>query len=105
MENLGKITLFGIMIVGAFFTALLGTKIIISIADLYQLGFITKMTFVQIYGLITIINIVKYKKSKSSDEDSKFEIMIKKSFIEILWKVIFLLMGWGLAFASYYIIS
>lgn len=105
MENLGKVTLFVIMIVGAFLTTLLGAKIIMSIADLYQLGFITKLSFVQLYGLITIINIVKYKKEKDEKEKEDFEAMIKKAFKGILWKVVFLLIGWGLAFASYYVIS
>ena len=105
MENLGKVTLFAIMIAGGFLTALLGAKIIISIADLYQLSFITKMSFIQIYGLITIINLVKYKKSKHNDEKEKFEDLMKRSFGEILHKTIFLLCGWGLAFIAFNILS
>ena len=105
MENLGKVTLFGIMIIGGFLTALLGAKVIMSIADLYQLGFITKMSCIQLYGLITIINIVKHKKENEEKKDEAFEVMIKKAFTFILWKTIFLLTGWGLAFVSYYVIS
>lgn len=105
MENLGKITLFAIMIAGGFLTALLGAKIIISIADLYQLSFITKMSFVQIYGLITIINLIKYKREKSKEENEKFEDLMKRLFGEILFKTIFLLCGWGLAIVAFNILS
>lgn len=105
MENLGKVTLFAIMIVGAFLTALLGAKIIMSIADLYQLCFITKLSFVQLYGLITIINIVKYKKEKTKEEKEDFETMMKKAFSGIIGTIFFLLAGWGIAYVSFYIIS
>lgn len=104
MENLGKITLFAIIMVGAFFTSLLGAKVVLSIADLYQLSFITKFSFIQLFGLISIIHILKYKHKKEEPQGDFTDVAINTSS-SILSTVIFLLVSWGLSFVTYYAIS
>jgi len=68
MENLGKITMFFISIALAFLVSLLGTHIVLSIAGLYKLAFITQFSFVQIYGISVVFNIFKYKYTKEDEE-------------------------------------
>jgi hypothetical protein len=105
MKNLGKITLFGIFIAGGFLTSLLGTKIILSIAELYQLSFISCYSFLQVYGVISIFNLLKYKREKTKEEKESFNELIKKGFGEIIIKTFFLLIAWGFSFLAFYILS
>lgn len=104
MENLGKITLLLVVIVTAFLTSLLGAHVVLSIANLYVLNFITNFTFVQVFGVISLIHILAYK-YKKSDKDKTFTDVAKQASSEIATKVLFLLFSWGLAFLSYAIIA
>jgi len=105
MENLGKITLFGIFIVGGFLTSLLGSKIVLSIAELYQLSFIYSLSFIQIYGVMSIINLVRFKREKPKEEKESFNELMKRGFGEVLFKIAFLLLAWGISFLAFNILS
>lgn len=104
MENLGKVTLLLVVMVTAFLTSLLGAYVILSIADLYALIFITNFTFVQVFGAISLIHILAYK-YKKSDKDKTFTDVAKQASEEIAIKVLFLLFSWGVSFLSYAIIA
>jgi hypothetical protein len=105
MENLGKFTLFIIAMVCAFLTSLLCVKVIVSISDLYQIGFIGKFSFLQLYGIISLINIIRYKYKKEEEKQGDFTDVIKNTFTSVFSSVFFLLMSWGLSFMMYYVIS
>lgn len=104
MENLGKVTLFLVVIITAFLTSLLGAYVVLSISNLYNLSFITNFTFVQVFGAISLIHILAYK-YKKSDKDNPFTDVAKQASLEIATKVLFLLFSWGIAFLSYAIIA
>lgn len=104
MENLGKVTLLLVVIVAAFLTTLLGAHVVLSISNLYNISFITNFTFVQVFGVISLIHIIAYK-YKKSDKDKTFTDVAKQGASEIATKTLFLLLSWGLAFLSYAIIA
>jgi hypothetical protein len=105
MENLGKFTLFIIAMVCAFLTSLLCVKIIISISNLYQIGFIGKFSFLQLYGVISLINIIRYKYKKEEESQGDFTEVIKNVFTNVFSTTFFLLISWVLSFVMYYVIS
>ena len=104
MKNLGKITLFLAVIVAAFLTSLLVAHVVLLIANLYTLNFITGFTFGQVFGIISLIHIMTYK-FKKLDADNTFIEVVKQTSKEIVIKALFLLLSWGLAFLSYAIIT
>jgi hypothetical protein len=103
MENLGKFTLGAIIIIAGFFMGLLLTYVIRSIAQLYELGFITQFSFVQIYGVLVLISLIKYKYVK--EDDKKFNEMIIENITKLIVNVIIILLAWGLSFIAYGIIT
>lgn len=104
MEGIGKVLLAVIVIVAAFFTSLLAVHIILSIANLYALSFITSFSFVQIYGAITVLSIALYKHKPTKEEDT-FGDVVEQSVKEVFTKVFFLLVSWGMAFLAYNILT
>lgn len=104
MENLGKVTLFIVVIVAAFFTSLLGAYIVLSIANLYKISLVSGMSFIQVYGVLTIFTIVMYKYVPKEEGDKTTDV-ISKAVIELSTRVLFLLLSWGLAFLTYAIIA
>ena len=82
---------------------LLATYIIISVARLYQLDFITQFSFVQVYGIIFVIEFIQYKYEKPSSDE--FEEEIKKSIIVKISNTFVYLVMWGLGFLMYYILK
>ena len=104
METLGKITVVAIIIAGAFLAALLNAYVILSVSKLYQLSFITQFSFIQVYGILAVLSFVKYK-YKKSEPNEDFTDAMTKSFTELLTSVCVTLLGWGLSFIAYHIIS
>lgn len=70
MKTLGHITLFTIMVVSAFLTAFLGVHVLLSIAVLYSLPFISTLSFSQAYGFWITVNLLKYTFKKEKEEKS-----------------------------------
>jgi len=88
----------------AFLIGLLHTYIILSIANLYKIDFVTKYSFVQVYGIIILINLITMKFSKMSfypENPHDYENVIKDNLI---WTTISIV-GWGISFLAYYIIA
>lgn len=88
----------------AFLIGLLNTYIILSIANLYKIDFITKYSFVQVFGIIILIHFITMKFSKMSfypENSHNPENVIKDNLI---WTAISIV-GWGISFLLYYIIS
>lgn len=105
MENLGKITLMIIAVVCSFLTGLLGTYVIISIANLFKLTFITQFSFVQIYGVWLIIGLFRYRYKKPEPEKKEFSVSMLESFTQIFVNIIIILITWGSSFIAYSIIT
>ena len=103
MEILGKLFLFIIAIVLGFFVSLLGTQVILSVATLYKLTFITQFSFIQIYGVLCIWGLITYKHQK--DEENKEDNWFSTLFEGIFSKIFFLLIVWGFSFLTYSILT
>jgi hypothetical protein len=105
METIGKLTVFIVFIICAFFSGLLNTHIILDISNLYELKFITQFSFVQVYGVIILIGIITYKKQKKEEKEYDFAESMVKGFSELFTKIIGVLCIWGLSYITYNIIS
>lgn len=102
METLGKITTSIIILILGFFLSLLLTHIVISIANLYQISYITQFSFVQLFGIIIIITLLKYTHSyKEPKEDVSYTNM----FIGIVTNACLYLLMWGFAFIAHHILK
>lgn len=105
METLGKFTLILIVVACSFLTGLLGTYVIISIANLFKLTFITQFSFVQIYGAWVIIGLIRYRYKKPDSEKKEFTDSMLESFGQIFANVLVILITWGSSYIAYSIIT
>jgi len=105
MEILGKFTLILIGIICSFLVGLLETYVIISIANLFKLAFITQFSFVQIYGACIIISLIKYRYKKPESEKKEFSDFMLESFSQIFTNALVILITWGSSFVAYSIIT
>ena len=97
MQTLGKIFAFIIVLFIAVLVSFLQTHIIISMAGMYELSFITKLSFMQVFGLMLILGLAKYKHSESKSKDTFTELMSKWLSNALSNCVSYLLM-WGIAY-------
>ena len=102
METLGKIFAFIIVLFISVLVSFLQTYIIISIAGMYELSFITKLSFMQVFGLMLILVLVKYKRSESKSEDTFTESM-SKGLSNALSNCVSYLLMWGIAYLILFI--
>jgi len=104
MEILGKITAIVIAIVLSFLVGLLGVYVMLSIANLFDIKFITQFSFVQVYGIWCIMSLAKYKYEKAKEEESESD----KSwamFAAIITDLLVFLSMWGLTFIAHWILT
>ncbi len=111
MENLGKCTLFVIMMALKFCLGILTTYIVLDLAGLYKLQFITQFAFIQAYGIIVILNILRFTITSQPDKKDvvkKHEKYIDKigiTFVQLITAALFYLMAWGFGYLAHAIIS
>ena len=100
MKNL---TLGLVAIVLAVLVSLLGTKVVLSVSNLYELTFISELGFVKVFGLFSLIGLAvpKYKDRIKEEGDEMYEEVFKR----IMYRVVELLSFWGLIFVMHYILS
>lgn len=96
METLGKIFAFILVLFVATLISFLQTYIIISIAGMYDLTFITKASFMQVFGLMLILSLAKHKNEKSNEET--FSDVLKKGLTNALSSCVSYLLMWGIAY-------
>lgn len=107
MENLGKATLIILTVVSMVLVSFLSTYVILQIAEMYNLKFITQFSFIQVYGIGFIFVMVNYKNDKKNSKKEKlsFKESIYKIYRQIGEKLISVLIGWGLAWLMFQILS
>ena len=94
MKQLG---LFVLVIILATFLGFLGTKVIMSISELYKLTFIASLGFAKVWALGVIIRLFIFE-NKSKKEEKSFEEVVKDTFLSVFVVAIAYLSVWGLAF-------
>jgi len=107
MKNLGKIFLTLILIVGSFLVGLLSTHVVLSIAFLFQLGFITQFSFIQLYGIFIIIDMIMItlKINGEKDKDVSYSDKLVIPFTNLLTKITVVCVVWGFAYLAYAILK
>jgi hypothetical protein len=103
MKTLGNIILFVIVLTGAFLTSFLGVKVVLSVADLYSLSFITQFSFAQIYGAWIVISILNFNYKDKGEKT--FDETLIESITKQLNTVLFYLVSWGVAFLAFIILN
>lgn len=95
MKLSGHIILVTLTVVSALLVAFLGVHVILSVATLYSLSFITQFNFLQIYGFWVIIGILSYKYKKSEKATTT---PYEDAFSGLFSLSIYYLLAWGMAF-------
>lgn len=89
METLGKITLSFIMIVVvAICTSLVGAYVILQIAQIYNIIFIKQFTYIQIYGILVVINLLRKNHSKDKKEEKSYSSFMLYAFGKLFTDII-----------------
>jgi hypothetical protein len=104
MKTLGHITLFTIMVASAFLTAFLGVHVLLSVAVIYSLPFISTLSFSQAYGFWITISLLKYSLKKEKVEKSSENIYVV-AFTNIVTIALAYLFFWGAAAVMFNIIN
>lgn len=99
---MSKVLLSLFLIFIAILVSLLAAYIIMSIARLYEIGFLTQFTFVQIYGLICILSIlnVQYKDYRAKG----FSRMYEEAMLKFFATSVTLLVFWAVCIGMYYVL-
>lgn len=98
METIGKITVSILLIMAGMLVSIFSAYVVLQIAGLFHLQFITQFTFIQVYGCMLIVNLVK-SRSKSKDESNKSIGELAYEFSAIIaGEVVGLLFVWGVAY-------
>ncbi len=100
MKQLGQLILFIVLVVLNMLSSFLGVHIILSIATLYSLSFITQLSFVQIYGAWIIFSLASYKYKKTEKEATTAD-KYTEAFTRVVTYVITYLLIWGVAFLAF----
>lgn len=87
-------------------SSLLTAYVVLSLSGLYEIGFITSLSFLQIYGALIVINVVKYKVAQHSERSDMSPV---EAFLYALKHVFGYIVGvlflWGFGYLMHYIIS
>lgn len=105
MKDLGKLTAWGLMFVASFFIHMLSSHIVLSIAGLYSIELIASMSFLQVFGLLMIVDIVKYRYRPEKDEGAEFIDKLMRAINAAFSATAVYLMVWAIAFLSFAILN
>lgn len=101
MKDLGNLFILLLLLVVACLTSLLTTTIVLSVAGLYGLYFISSMSFLQVYGVVALLAIITSGIKRDREEDSS----IASLAIRLFTRLFELLAFWGVTVLMYYIIT
>ncbi len=106
MRNVAAILVFTVILALTFLNGLLGAHVVLEIAKLYNLTFITSYTFLQIYGTILIVGLIKYnyEATKKKKKELTLGDAFERGFKKILTLAFFYLLNWGTAYIAYLIL-
>lgn len=104
MKTLGHITLFTIIVLSTFLTAFLGVHVLLSVAVIYSLPFISTLSFSQAYGFWITANLLKYTLKREKEEKSSEDVYVV-AFTNLATTVVAYLFFWGAATVVFNIIN
>jgi len=102
MKQLGELTATLMLTISEIFITLLLAKIILSIAKLYNIEFVLDFNYIQIFGIICLISLLKfvYKERKTKDLNDTLKLSVNILAI----RTTYYLISWGLAVLAHYFI-
>jgi hypothetical protein len=102
-EFLGHITLFTLVVMTSLTVSFFGVYVVLSLAHLYSLSFITQFSFVQMYGIWLIVGLFtyRYKIIKKDNTEELYSKALKSVFI----LAFYYLTCWGLGFLIFNILN
>lgn len=103
MKTLGNIIIFILTMLIALSVDFYGVYVVLSIAKLYSLLFITQFNLLQIFGLWILISVFSYKYKKT--EDMSYEEAISGTLNMAFWKAFYFTVSWGIAFLIFNILN
>ena len=86
---------FIIVVIISLLVGFLLTHVILDVAGLYQLSFITCYSFAQVYCVIGIIGLIPSKSKDKEDDKISFGENLIKIFGTVIGKCIGILFSWG----------
>ena len=95
---------FGVLMVISGFVTLLMGHIILSLAGLYGLDFITKFSPLQMFGFLLVLSIAMFKYKKETTK-TDFSDSMGEGLIVQLNKVVVILVVWGLGFFLHWLFT
>lgn len=87
-----------ILIILATLLTLFTAYIILDVSVLWKLNFLNKFSLLQIYILIALVNLMRYKKSEIEDLDE----LVSKGYSALPSNIIYLFIFWGSAYLLHY---
>jgi hypothetical protein len=97
---MGKFSIMVVFLITGFLLVLLKSYIVLSVANLYELKFITQFTLTQMFGIICVFDLLRFVYKPSKDET--WEELLEKAFSSQLTLLFTYLFSWGLTFVVYY---
>lgn len=97
MNAIGNFFSFLVLLVVSAAATLLKGYIVLSLGGLYELGFITQFSLGQMFGILWIIALVRFK-NKTSKEKTDVSDEILKGFVDMFSSAATFLVSWGLGF-------
>jgi hypothetical protein len=96
---MGKLSILVFFLFTGFLLVLLKSYIVLSVANLYDLKFITQFTLTQIFGIVCIIDMLRflYKPTK----EKTWEETLEDAFSGQLHLLFTYLLTWGLIYVVY----
>lgn len=103
---LGAITAFLVLFTIGFLNCLLAAYIVLDVANLYKIAFITQFSSLQLIGIFCILAIVSFKRLEDKKhEDNSISATFLRSLGHVLTITTFYLCSWGLAILYFNVLS
>jgi len=101
-----NITIFAIIVIAAALVDMLGAHVVLELANLYSLSFITDFSFIQVFGLLFVASIFTYKYEKDTVKTEKeSEKWYIPGFTKVATTAIHYLLIWGIGSLMFSILS
>jgi uncharacterized protein YacL len=102
MKNLGLSLL---AIVLGLLVSLLGAKVILSVSTLFGLTFLANLGYLKIYGLVSVIHLINYKKKVDTLDGEDIDKTLENIYSAVWDKLKITLVFWGVSYIMYELIS
>lgn len=97
---MGKFSVKVVFIITGFLLVLLKSYIVLSVANLYELKFITQFTLTQMFGIICVFDLLRFVYRPTKEETWKE--LLERALSGQITLLLTYLFSWGFTFVVYY---